>query len=167
MWRLRAVDDRGGPVRLYRTGFLPLHRAGEHDVPPETWARARHEVQRLGWTASGSMKGVPLEGWMSMLTFALIPGGSVLVVMSVAQATGTHAMLPIYAPLMGAFALLVWWKRRCGFFELRPRVIIRGMLSELLCPACGYSLRFAPTADDGCRVCSECGAAWRLDGTAA
>ena len=30
------------------------------------------------------------------------------------------------------------------------------------CAACAYDLSGAPVEDDGCTVCSECGAAWRL-----
>ncbi|MCA9311312.1 MAG: hypothetical protein KDA21_08915 [Phycisphaerales bacterium] len=29
------------------------------------------------------------------------------------------------------------------------------------CPACGYELRSAGVEADGCRVCPECGGAWR------
>jgi hypothetical protein len=30
-----------------------------------------------------------------------------------------------------------------------------------VCASCGYSLRDALEQDDGCVVCSECGAAWK------
>ena len=30
------------------------------------------------------------------------------------------------------------------------------------CPTCGYSLRRLDPEPDGCTVCPECGAAWRL-----
>ncbi len=31
-----------------------------------------------------------------------------------------------------------------------------------LCPACGYSIAEIEPEEDGCRVCPECGSAWRL-----
>jgi hypothetical protein len=31
-----------------------------------------------------------------------------------------------------------------------------------LCPACGYGIRGVPSEADGCTVCPECGAAWRV-----
>ena len=36
------------------------------------------------------------------------------------------------------------------------------MFSFGRCPSCAYELRAAPIQDDGCSVCPECGAAWRL-----
>lgn len=30
------------------------------------------------------------------------------------------------------------------------------------CASCGYNLQKLPTADDGCTICPECGAAWKL-----
>ena len=38
----------------------------------------------------------------------------------------------------------------------------RGFLREGHCPACGYGLAEIEPEADGCRVCPECGAAWRL-----
>lgn len=32
-----------------------------------------------------------------------------------------------------------------------------------ICPACGYNLKGLEPQDDGCTVCPECGAAWRLE----
>lgn len=39
----------------------------------------------------------------------------------------------------------------------------RDWLAECrLCPVCGYDLIGLPTQPDGCLVCPECGAAWRV-----
>jgi hypothetical protein len=38
----------------------------------------------------------------------------------------------------------------------------RSCLRLGLCPACGYEIGSLPAATDGCTVCPECGAAWRL-----
>ncbi len=38
----------------------------------------------------------------------------------------------------------------------------RGLIAIGCCPSCGYDLLKLPVEDDGCRVCPECGAAWRL-----
>lgn len=31
-----------------------------------------------------------------------------------------------------------------------------------LCPSCGFDMSAAPPEPDGCRVCPECGGAWRM-----
>jgi hypothetical protein len=52
-----------------------------------------------------------------------------------------------------------------AIFLLQPtfrRAAVRRILRLRLCPACAYDLGAAPTADDGCSVCPECGAAWKL-----
>ncbi len=38
----------------------------------------------------------------------------------------------------------------------------RGLVAIGRCPSCGYDLLNLPVADDGCSVCPECGAAWRV-----
>lgn len=38
----------------------------------------------------------------------------------------------------------------------------RDLLEARLCASCGYSLSEIGPSPDGCRVCSECGSAWRI-----
>lgn len=38
----------------------------------------------------------------------------------------------------------------------------KGLLERHLCPSCGYKLTALPIDPDGCTICPECGAAWRL-----
>jgi hypothetical protein len=44
---------------------------------------------------------------------------------------------------------------------------IKNCLEERTCPACLYSLVDLKPAPDGCVLCPECGAAWRLTGVPA
>jgi hypothetical protein len=52
------------------------------------------------------------------------------------------------------------------FKYLGPRRLaleaIHNSLAAGRCPACLYPLTELPLARDGCVICSECGAAWRL-----
>ena len=43
-----------------------------------------------------------------------------------------------------------------------PQHAIDAMLRVRLCPSCGYSLYECESESDGCTVCPECGAAWRM-----
>ncbi|MCB9842433.1 MAG: hypothetical protein H6812_04170 [Phycisphaeraceae bacterium] len=57
-----------------------------------------------------------------------------------------------------------------GFFVFDWRKVIarsreRHQAALLLvrrCASCGYSIKGLPSQDDGCTVCPECGAAWKL-----
>jgi hypothetical protein len=43
------------------------------------------------------------------------------------------------------------------------RAAARRLVAAAACPACGFSLAGVPAdAGDGCTVCPECGAAWRV-----
>lgn len=42
---------------------------------------------------------------------------------------------------------------------------VRPSLRALRCPSCRYSLRGLTPEADGCTVCPECGAAWRMEET--
>lgn len=44
-----------------------------------------------------------------------------------------------------------------------PQHAIDAMIRVRLCPSCGYSLYECEPKPDGCTVCPECGAAWRLE----
>lgn len=39
----------------------------------------------------------------------------------------------------------------------------RAALALGLCPACGYSIAEIEPEADNCRICPECGSAWRMD----
>jgi hypothetical protein len=45
----------------------------------------------------------------------------------------------------------------------RPAAVVeQTMLRQRLCPVCATDLAERATAHDGCVVCPECGAAWRI-----
>lgn len=48
-----------------------------------------------------------------------------------------------------------------------PLLIVRIMLRRKRCPVCTYSIEGLPAQDDGCVICPECAAAWKLQSEAA
>lgn len=46
--------------------------------------------------------------------------------------------------------------------EANAQLVARAIVRRKLCPSCGYSLRGLRPERDGCAVCPECGAAWRI-----
>ncbi len=54
---------------------------------------------------------------------------------------------------------IAWPKWRLRFAEL----LRTGWLVQGRCPACGTVIAELDPEADGCRVCPECGAAWRIE----
>jgi hypothetical protein len=78
------------------------------------------------------------------------------------MASGLHHLAwPALTLAIGGPPALIAWTR------LRPRVRdlhCRGRLGLGLCPACAYRIADVRLEEDNCRVCPECGGAWRMDG---
>jgi hypothetical protein len=67
-------------------------------------------------------------------------------------------------PLLAAIAYVIM--RFTRYNAARKRALqqqVRQVLRSGVCPACDYPLRGIPPASDGCTLCPECAAAWRLD----
>ena len=65
---------------------------------------------------------------------------------------------PVIAVLIvSLFRLYPHWQARARFAERRQHAE-----RSARCPACWYSLAGVASVDDGCVICPECGAAWRV-----
>lgn len=62
-------------------------------------------------------------------------------------------------------ASVLWTLRACRGLGNDPRRIIDSLLWRTRCGSCGNDLRALEPADDGCTLCPECGAAWKLRST--
>jgi hypothetical protein len=67
--------------------------------------------------------------------------------------------------IFACLGLAIAWSRirRAGYFGESPLDL---RLKSGRCASCGYDLRTLTQAPDGCTLCPECGAAWRLTGGA-
>jgi len=61
----------------------------------------------------------------------------------------------LHAILMGQYF------HRCKWQDAQS--VVRAMTRSGLCPSCAYNIQGVDPETDGCTVCPECGAAWRLD----
>lgn len=61
------------------------------------------------------------------------------------------------------FAMFAWWLFLGRIRLARADRIIDIYLADGRCASCGYLLEDLSPAEDGCVVCPECNAAWRLD----
>ena len=141
---LRLVDDRGTKfsVKPKETALrVGMDRANKAAFKA-WWKRNRRRFVASTWRGQ-------LTVWAGVALFFLIfnSGGS-----STVQYVG------------GLLAL--------GFMGLGLSLTIKGYYQASMngfaalgrCGLCGYTLRGLQEEDDGCTICPECGAAWRLGG---
>lgn len=55
-----------------------------------------------------------------------------------------------------------WFVHRCS-----RAAVAEALLGVGACPSCGHPVRDIAPAPDGCTICPECGAAWRVPGAGA
>jgi hypothetical protein len=103
--------------------------------------------------------------WKAVVSLAVLLGG--------AAAVG-YLSSPLIR-LLGDMGVPLWL---AGGFSAMPYllvliVVVRALkpqrysvavvfIQERICPSCLYDLQNLPPQEDGCTVCPECGAAWRL-----
>jgi hypothetical protein len=148
----RVRDHRERPVRICKAKAL-RGRA-------PYWTR---------WLAGASD---PWFFWGMALTVPLMAAGLMIMraytLSRIGAVSRTYGLPPppigrtLLIPFAGVALIAV---EALAVFVLQPtfrRAAVRRILRLRLCPACAYDLGAAPTADDGCAVCPECGAAWRV-----
>jgi DNA-directed RNA polymerase subunit RPC12/RpoP len=109
-------------------------------------------------------------GWELLTQFVLIPLAAVVVFAcwwfvargwprwaSLASMSGVGIIL-----LAVYFWLEIPWTGGAQRTRARRATVIEAFLNEGLCASCGYEIKTTSPEADGCVVCPECGAAWRL-----
>jgi len=149
----RTADDRSREVVLYglrsdprrwlRPGGVPV------DVQKRIARRARADSRRR------------LAGPTSRAPFLYISGvvGVIYVYQRLGAGYSRTARVVVCVCVAALTAILIY--RSLARQKMTP-FIVGAFLAERRCPACGYDLAGAAPADDGCTVCPECGAAWKL-----
>jgi hypothetical protein len=147
--RWRALDDRGRTVRLDSRIRIPL------DAPLGTWFPLKLANHSLMVVLVGCVLGLALLGGaLTVLRSAHLSAAGREFVTS---DTVRQMLLPFLAVVTLATGMLAIGRR------MRKRAT-RECVRIGLCPACGYSIDALVVADDRCRVCPECGAAWSVPG---
>jgi len=132
----RLYDDRGRPFRLHR-GWVRRHRRSVWDL------YSKRRSRTIVWFA-----GVCALGGLSIVFVVASWRGGLYT---------PYQMLP--------FAMLAYCAVLAALGARRTTFEWRDLLSASdRCAACGYSLAGAVAEGDGCCVCPECGAAWRVGG---
>ncbi len=130
-------DERGRHFKVHTK--IELSKGEPRFLPRSVFGRAKSlSLYALGL---GAIFAVPVEvesfdidvGWTLIITLASL---------------GVAVML---------FAL-GWWIANSELYERAARSMRHGMR----CPQCWYDLSSLTPEEDGCVVCPECGAAWRV-----
>jgi hypothetical protein len=146
-WAPMTRDARGRPAPVYRVDRSVLEQADGlsieefHRIRTFLISRSPHEV-------SGS----PLASY-AFAALSLFFGGWTLY-----HGGPVDSVLVFFA--IGAVVALI------GLTHRLPRAdretVVEALLSERRCASCVYDLSTISPEPDGCRVCPECGAAWKL-----
>lgn len=140
-----CLDDRGRPLRL----------ADPRRVCRAAGRRSRDKAERRAFIG-----GIVVLGVVVVLTTWPL----VLVVLIAVGLSGLWSVAGVLA-LLGLFWLARRWGAGPSFLgEFGPddaEGFVRAALRVHRCPGCVYDLSTIAAQDDGCRVCPECGAAWR------
>jgi hypothetical protein len=153
-WPIKIRDDRGREVNL-----ASEPRYESHEFLSSRWSTkyiGKHHGHRLEWEARSRVTWVqvmliglsaPGLTWVAKwLTSPLtVPGKQVITL---------AALMAVMWPLFPLLLRIQRWEERS---RLRS-----GYLAAGHCPSCDYPLGECGIAADGCRVCPECGAAWKL-----
>jgi hypothetical protein len=149
---MKTIDDREQLVTI--SGRLP-------------WRVVRstlHEPRRVEHSSTTHMKRVRLA--VRNFTIELVIG----LLVFVAFATS----LTLFRTAVTSSSSWISWVSTCALpaFQLgiilvpvarfRRRHLVTLFARAGVCPACTHSLHGLPVESDGCTVCPECGAAWRV-----
>lgn len=139
----RCVDDRG-----QKRGFdrrEPKRSARRAGVDPSVIKAELRPLRQLAWIQFLlTVTAIILFGRAQDLLMSHVPAVQRWIIIVLAM-LGLMAigLMPITARLYRA-------QRRAG-------------LALGFCPSCGYPVTGLKVQNDGCRVCPECGSAWRMD----
>ncbi len=146
--KLRSVtDDRGRSVPFRMVVGLSV----SHEIPKDTRREIEDQV-KADFRAD--------RRWKIELAIGLTVFMGILVALLVIPGIGYQPAMFALPPLV--VVVFVWSGRR----YVRDRYH-RVILAKQYCPSCGYRLVGARPEGDGCIVCPECGAAWRLPSASA
>ncbi len=146
----QTTDDRGTTITIPSPG-LAAPKAGNTREPRNVWLMHRRVLWSRHVAQSRAIR----------LSLGVLAAAMTLVVVHVWRnpTSWTEQVLVLpYAAL--SWVWFVWWKGCC---RLATRRWVKALRSAIpVCPSCGYELAGIPTASDGCTVCPECGAAWKI-----
>lgn len=154
--RRTIIDDRNRSIQVLRKWDDSNYSA---ELPAKCATRVRAVVNR-GYFGRWRWRAFALVGTIGLYLWGLLAIRPFLIG-TIGQLSGWKSLL-VPALIAMVFCFLVW-----GAFSmersLARRRVSKVLLIERYCPCCLYPLFGLSAQSDGCTVCPECGAAWRLE----
>jgi len=145
-------DDRGRPIKLRFRGVPIFARVKGHGI------ERRHRFYEIGWISPGIIAAAFILGVLLVVArFTQLHSHPLAVI--VAQPIG---MLLLLWGTLGLISMVIASRATSGMCEQ----VFAERDGECQCRACTFSLAGLVPEPDGCTVCPECGAAWKLTGVA-
>jgi hypothetical protein len=147
--RNRIIDERRRTVVMLESA----------DLPPDAPKRVRRAVRN-----ANRHRIVPVILWLGIVVGLWLLFVAAIYTRPRASSFSASTIMPsaiqiVLGPVLGIFL----GAKQVGH---NARIAHDSCLAHRICPSCGYDLR-GTAADpvDGCTICPECGAAWRLGRT--
>ncbi len=157
----RSVDDaRGRRVAILRLPYSLGWRFKRHSLPQPVLGRVIHRVRLQMYPSSLIAK----IAWT--LTATAVTAGFLWLCVTLILVGAAPIAIAI-AACVGALFCTHTWRLALGLqdfsdLDISTDLIAASIQREGFCPSCAQSLEGLPHASDGCTICPECGAAWRL-----
>jgi len=147
----QIMDDRGTTVRVPTPG-LTVPRLNQLQDADNVW-KLHRRVRWTRHTARSRVIRASLGAAVVLLTLMAVQD------LQEPMAPSSQAVLSLVLAALGWF-FFVFWKPYCSWSNRRWERALGKAIP--VCASCGYVLGSLPAASDGCTLCPECGAAWKL-----
>ncbi|MDQ7013006.1 MAG: hypothetical protein Q9O74_03815 [Planctomycetota bacterium] len=146
----QATDDRGTTIDIPPPG-LATPNVDNTREPHNVWLMHRRVLWSRHVAASRPIR----------LSLGVLAAAMTLVVVRVWRDPVSWTEQLLVLPFTAlSWVWFLWWKACCRLTSRRWVSALR--TATPVCPSCGYELTGVPKASDGCTLCPECGAAWKL-----
>ena len=156
-----VTDDRGWRVPLVRT-MLALVPWWAGPLPRATQSAVRSDLLKWSWRKQNVFRRDELwYGAVIAVLPALLSFGPLMLSMALNWPAGWWRFAVIIPGTIVMFLLLpdLLWRLMP---PSRCRLVADAVLKHGCCASCGYGIDGASVQEDGCCVCPECGAAWKV-----
>ena len=151
LWiRPRTKDDRGNASRV----------ANHADLKTAGISLSQLALPLPGGKEYTTRKQMTKHHWSSLIAF-LGPIPSCLGVLILAQSLRITAVPIILTLVLGSIAFCWWFSINLWLWIYRAR-FVRAICPTGRCVRCLYDMSRCPIEDDDCRICPECGSAWKV-----